>query len=150
MVPKLAYGFAIVITLVFLGATELTYINSTVAALVLSSGAVTALLFSAIKRRDVIVGQNEGQETIELKGAGLEAKLTGRRLLGENTLLFLFFCVLAYAFYAHHAANEEALRRIFEATVENTYVLSLNPEERERLKITMPESLKRKIRGREQ
>lgn len=149
MMSRIAYGIAIVITLVFLGATELTFINSTVAALVLSSGAVTALLVSAMKRRGGAVAQNEGQETIELKGAGLEAKVTARRLLGENTLLLVLGCALAYAFYAHHTSTEDALRKIFEATVENTYVLSLNPEERERLKITMPESLKRKIRVRE-
>jgi hypothetical protein len=146
MVLNLACGLAITITLLYLSATELTYINGTVAAVVLSSSAVAALLVSAMKAKGGIVSRNEGQESIELKGAGLEAKLTGRRLLGENTLLFILGCALAYSFYTHHTSNEEALKRVYEATVENTYVLSLSQAEREALKIAMPESLRKKIR----
>lgn len=86
-------------------------------------------------------------DSIELRGpAGLQAKLTGRKLLGENTLILVFICVIAYLGYVHHIANEEGLRRVYEALVENTYVLSLSQSERERLNVAMPESLRRKLK----
>jgi len=145
MARNLIYGIALAIALWFLSATELTYINGNVAAIIMASGAVTALAFSIVARRGGVVAN--GDDTVELKGpAGLSAKIPARRLLGENSLILIFCCVLAYFGYVHHTSNEEALKRVYEATVENTYVLSLSQADREALKIAMPESLRRKIR----
>jgi len=145
MARNLIYGIALAIALWFLSATELTYINGNVAAIIMASGAITALAFSIVARRGGVVAN--GDDTVELKGpAGLSAKIPARRLLGENSLILIFCCVLAYFGYVHHTSNEEALKRVYEATVENTYVLSLSQADREALKIAMPESLRRKIR----
>ena len=142
---NLAYGAALILGLVFLAAAELTYINGIAAVIIMVSGAFTALAFSIVARRGGVVAN--GDDTVELKGpAGLSAKIPARRLLGENSLLLIFCCVLAYFGYVHHTSNEEALKRVYEATVENTYVLSLSQADREALKIAMPESLRRKIR----
>ena len=145
MARNLIYGIALAIALWFLSATELTYINGNVAAIIMASGAITALAFSIVARRGGVVAN--GDDTVELKGpAGLSAKIPARRLLGENSLILIFCCVLAYFGYVHHTSNEEALKRIYEATVANTYVLSLSQAEREKLQIVMPESLRKQIR----
>lgn len=147
---NLSYAAAISLALWFLSATELTYINGKVAAIILVSGALTTLAFSVLHREREGAVNDGQQEVIELKAAGMEAKRTGRAILGENTLVLIFFCALSYFGYVHHTSNEEALRRVYEATVENTYVLSLSQPEREKLQIAMPESLRRKLRIREQ
>ncbi len=91
-----------------------------------------------------------GGDSIELSGpGGVKAKFTGKRLLGENTLFLLLIFALLYFGYVHHTSNEESLRKVYEALVENTYVISRPQDERERMNITMPESLRRKIRARE-
>jgi hypothetical protein len=60
--------------------------------------------------------------------------------------VLLFICVVGYFGYEHHKASEEAFKKIYEATVENTYVLSLPQAEREKLNISIPDSLRRKMR----
>lgn len=89
----------------------------------------------------------EGEETLEVKGFGMEGKATGRRLFTDNLIVLCIGGTLAFGVYRHHSSNEEALTRLFEAMAENTYVLSLPQAERERLNIAMPESLRRKVRS---
>ncbi len=170
MALNLAYGIALAIALWFLSTTELTFINGNVAALILASGAITALAFSMLARREGVVS-NESQElaaaaerylrtlsqeererlnneSIELTGAGLGIKARGHRLVSDNLSLLLLYCTFAAFMYYHHTTNMEMLARVLEATVENTYVLSLSQAERENLRLTMPESLRKKLRAR--
>jgi len=87
-----------------------------------------------------------GEQLLELEGFGLKGKLRGRRIFSENASIVFLFAMFAAFMYYHHTITVELLAKNLEATVENTYVLSLSPEEREKLRINMPESLKRKIR----
>lgn len=99
---------------------------------------------------------NGEDQTIEVKGLGLEGRLRGKRLVNANSLLLTAVCALAALGYQHHASSEEQhkkqgeeLRQIHEAMAENTYVLSLSQADREKLNIAMPDSLRRKVRSRE-
>jgi hypothetical protein len=166
---NLIVGILLCLTFTFLAGTELTYINGTVAALILSSAAVTALLVSSLRMKGGAVAHNEDgqgdltgpelvaaaqrylmsrseEQLLELEGFGMKGKVRGRRIFSDNTAMLLIFAMFAAFMYYHHTATLELLSKNLEATVENTYVLSLSPEEREKLRITMPESLKRKIR----
>jgi hypothetical protein len=57
---------------------------------------------------------------------------------------------IAYFLYVIYTDGEHAHLKIMEALNEQTYVLSLPQEKREALNISMPESLKTKIRKRRQ
>lgn len=89
------------------------------------------------------------EEVIEVKGFGIEGRARGRRL-STPALLLAGFCSLAAFGYQHDKQQSERLNQIHESMVENTYVLSLSQARREELNIAMPESLRRKIRPREQ
>jgi hypothetical protein len=171
------YGGALLVVTVLLAAFELTVINGNVAALILVSGALAALSFSALKLEGIGVSNREEliakadrlaaayyaalealpdgdpertryrtNGSIELTApGGITAKIP-KRLLGENTLLLLLIVAVGYFGYKHHESSEEWQRKIYEATIENTYVLSLPQAEREKLNISVPDSLRRKMR----
>lgn len=87
----------------------------------------------------------EEDEAIELGGFGVKGKITGRRIVTENGLVLVLFCALGWLLYNDHTANESQHQRLLDAIQENTYVLSLSQLDRERLRIDMPESLRRKL-----
>jgi len=167
MVRNFSYGIAVALTLLFLSATELTYINGNVAAVILASGAITALAFSVLhaRREGVVAKENrdlEGPELVaaaqryllsrneeqllELEGFGMKGKVRGRGLFSDNTAMLILFMMFAAFMFYHHTTTLDLLAKNLEATTENTFVLSLPPDQREKLNLAMPESLRRKIR----
>ena len=120
-----------------LGAYEVGFIQGQLAALILASGLVTSLVVSASGVRV--------SDTLELEGYGIKGRARGTDVL----VVLLFFALVALG-YLHHYQEEALLTKLLEAMTENTYVLSLPQAERERLNIVMPDSLRRKLRTREQ
>jgi hypothetical protein len=165
---NLTYAIAAALAMWILSATELTYINGNVAAIIMASGAITALAFSALQRRGGVMAQDQDrsgpelvaaaqryllslneEQLLELEGFGMKGKVRGRRLFSDHgAILLLFFMFSAFMYY-HHTTTLELLAKNLEATTENTYVSTLTQAERERLNLSMPESLRRKMRTRE-
>jgi hypothetical protein len=80
-------------------------------------------------------------EELEVSGMGWKAKLTGRQSLLYG--LVMAMCAgSAWSFYKTHEEHAQ-LRDLFSEVV---YVLSLKPEERERLRLDMPDTLRSKTR----
>lgn len=84
------------------------------------------------------------QESFEASGFGVNAKLTGRRLVSDNLLLIILFAVLLFMEYS----NQVLILKLTDTVAENSYILSLSQAERESLRIQMPDSLRRKLRER--
>ena len=135
---------------------EVGYLNGKVALLVVLASAMTALIFSmARKPEQIILSDYPGQDILEANvpgggGLKLKGKNLPERLLGDRGVMLILICAVAWFMWWHHTTTEDLLKKNLEATTENTYVLSLSQAEREGLRITMPDSLKRKMRNREQ
>jgi hypothetical protein len=134
-------------------AVEAYFTQGSFAAALLVGSLIAAFVFTAVNYNSGVMAMATGDETIEVEGPG-GSKV---RASGFTTAALLIACLLAYAGYLHHTANEAQLARIevqltrvFEAMSEQTFVLSLSQAEREKLNITMPESLRKKIRERSQ
>ena len=125
--------FVILGAIGLLGAWEVGFVQGQIAMLILASGLVTSVVFSA--------AQENGLDTLEVEGYGLKG-----RARGTDVLVVLLFFALVGLGYLHHLQEEALLNRVLEAMTENTYVLSLPQADRERLQIQMPDSLRRKIR----
>jgi uncharacterized protein HemX len=83
------------------------------------------------------------EESLEVAGpAGLKAKATGPQ---AAAVLLAGACTagLAWMFWTHDQRSEANHREVSEKLTEVVYVLSLSPEERARLRIDMPPSLRR-------
>jgi hypothetical protein len=74
---------------------------------------------------------------------GWKAAVKGRDLM--FVILLLSACALGYA---HHDASRADLREVKDKFEEMIYVLSLPQAEREKLNLTMPDSLRVKMRRR--
>lgn len=93
-------------------------------------------------------------DTMEVSGpAGFRLRVTGK----ESTVILFMATVgvcIWYTVFAHGQSTEEATRRIEERQMstnktleEMVYILSLSEEERRRLEISMPDSLREKQRN---
>lgn len=80
-------------------------------------------------------------DELEVSGMGWKAKLTGKQSLLYGLFLALV-CGSAWSFYKTHEEHAQ-LRDLFSEVV---YVLSLKPEDRERLRLDMPDTLRSKMR----
>jgi hypothetical protein len=138
---KLFIGALIVTFIVGIGLTEVQQLTSVNVSVILLACASGALLFSMAKRRSMAMAI-DGEQSLEVQGFGLKGVARG-----QTIAIFLLAIAVLFLGYQHHVSSDEKLTRLFEAIAENTYVLSLNQAEREALRIVMPESLKRKIRG---
>lgn len=74
---------------------------------------------------------------------GWKAAAKGRDVI--FVILLLGACALGYA---HHDASRSDLREVKDKFEEMIYVLSLPQTEREKLNLTMPDTLRQKIRRR--
>jgi len=127
---------------------EVGYVTVPSAGAMVVISAFCVLLFSIIKKVDKVTTEDE---SIAVGGLGFKAEAHGPKLLtggmGGNLVLFSMIVGIALLGYKHHLDSELQLTKIFEAMAENTYVLSLTPQEREKLNIAMPESLRKKLRN---
>jgi hypothetical protein len=84
-------------------------------------------------------------DELEVSGMGWKAKLSGRQSLLFGLLLV---CVMgsAWSFYKHREEVHEEHAQLRELLSEAVYVLSLKPEEREKLRLDMPDTLRSKMR----
>lgn len=130
------YALIVLVLLLLVAGTELTFINGNVAALTLAALSTTALFFSMAGGH---VANDEG-EAVRWKGFGNEVSLPAR-LLNNNMLVIAMFSVILFMQYK----ILDATQRLIEATAEYTYVLSLKQEARENLNIQMPDTLRRKL-----
>lgn len=93
------------------------------------------------------MAHDEGEQTFEAKGFGVEvkAKGSGKSLFSVNNCLFVIL-VLQVAQIAlliqHLLESSEQMRGV-------AYVLSLSPEEKARLNFVMPESIRKMMRQRD-
>lgn len=129
------YVLAALVLALLVAGTELTFINGKVAALTLAALSTTALFFSMAG-----VNVNDDGDAVKWKGFGNEVSLPSR-LLNNNLLIIGMFSVILFMQYKILDATE----KLIAATAEYTYVLSLNQEARERLRIQMPDSLRRRL-----
>jgi len=139
----------------FLAATEVGYVSGQYAAIVIVVVLVSSLAFSmARKPEQIILSDYPGQDVLKVDTPVGHGSFTGKnlpeRLLGDRAVTLIIICAVAWFMWWHHTTTEDLLKKNLEATTENTYVLSLSQAEREGLRITMPDSLKRKMRNREQ
>ena len=100
-------------------------------------------------------GGSNWRDSVILKGpGGFGAEFRGKHV--PNLLRFLIFLLLALLFaLGYQAAMEnrkehEALKGAIEIQAESqreiTYILTLPPADREALKLTMPDSLRKRMR----
>lgn len=86
------------------------------------------------------------EESVTVKAPG-GVSVTAR---GDRTATAVLVAVigvaLIYLVFMHHQSTEAALKKIEESLNNNTYVLSLSQERREKLGLDMPESLRIKTR----
>ena len=129
------YALAAFVLVLLVAGTELTFINGNFAALTLAALSTTALFFSMAGGH-----VNDDGDAVKWKGFGNEVSLPAR-ILNNNLLVVAMFSVILFMQYKILDATE----KLIQATAEYTYVLSLNQEARERLRISMPESLRKKI-----
>ena len=98
---------------------------------------------------------NNGRDEVRFRApGGFEAQFRGRYL--PNLLRFVIFLLLALLFVLGYQANNEmkiehsALKAAIEQQVEvqreATYILTLTQPQREALNLTMPDSLRKRIR----
>lgn len=158
MKSDLTIGVAILAVTGIVAGAEMGLVQGQAAALLLAAGAVTALIFSMMRKPEIDLRNYKGQDVLadpadelELKGPlGSGAKMTGRnlpeRLLGDRTVILILVCAVAWFMWYHHTESADLLRKNTEAIVENTFVASLSQEKKEALNLAMPESLRRKLR----
>lgn len=92
------------------------------------------------------------ENSIEAEAGGVKVKATGERV-ATYVLVSIIGAVFAWAALKHHDGTEtnhrevqQNHREVKEALSEVTYVLSLSQERRERLRLEMPDSMRRKVR----
>jgi len=94
------------------------------------------------------------EDTVRLRAGGVEAEFRGRHL--PNLIRFLIFLLLALLFALvyqgiqssqnEHAGLKAAIAEQTDAQREQTYVLTLTQAQREALNLSMPDSLRRRLR----
>jgi hypothetical protein len=83
------------------------------------------------------------EDSLELAGpAGLKAKATGTQA-AAGLLAIACTGIVGWQWWHHDQRTEANHREVSEKLTEVVYVLSLSPEERARLRIDMPPSLRR-------
>ena len=138
MLRNVIYGILIVF-LLLVGSVELGYtFNKSYSVHLLVAGAATAFLFSMAGgfTTGSVMANGEKDDAATWEGFGQKARIPTKMLTGVNILVVGMFAVILFMQY-----------RILESISEQTYVLSLSQPERERLNLTMPESLRKKIRA---
>lgn len=96
---------------------------------------------------DDSVAQKES-ESLEVKGFGLELTAKGQQLIW----LVVVISVVAGAgwfLYQHHLETIEGNAKILDRLDAMVYMLSLPQPERDKLRLTMPDSLRTKLRRRD-
>lgn len=137
MLRSVVYGILFAF-LLLVGSVELGYtFNKSYAVYVLVAGAATAFLFSMATTGSVMAN-GEKDDVATWEGFGQKARIPTKALTGANILVVGMFAVILVMQY-----------RIMESISEQTYVLSLSQAERERLNLTMPDSLRKKLKARE-
>lgn len=121
---------------------QLAYSDAGTTLLISGVFIVGTVLYSIGRPRGLAMAGD--QESFEASGFGVNAKLTGRRLVSDNLLLIILFAVLLFMEYS----NQVLILKLTDTVAENSYILSLSQAERESLRIQMPDSLRRKLRER--
>lgn len=86
------------------------------------------------------------EDSLEVQGPmGIKATAKGER---AAAWLLAIVCTAALSLlgFRHHDSTEANHREVKESLSEMIYVLSLSPEERARLNIAMPDSMRKKVR----
>ena len=95
----------------------------------------------------------ETQSEVEVKTPAGSIRARGTDIIA--ILVMIGIALMAYVLWEHKADSHEqqivdlnAMQKMSDSQVELGYLISLTPEERTKLKLEMPESLRRRIRDR--
>jgi len=149
-----AFGLVIFLIIVVVVVGELGHTFNARYSVLVFAGVITALFFhmAAGGAGGVTVMNRPLQDSIEVATPFGTVKAWG----GDKLLLFVIAAVVSY--FAYEIKSEQAqlgrieanLARNNDAIAEFTYVISLSQVDREKLNLSMPESLRRKMKtGRE-
>jgi hypothetical protein len=129
-----------------LSALEIRYVQGPVATVIFIAACITAFFFSVLeRRRGVRMANGDDEQVIEVSAGGglLKARASGKRLVSaENLLIVIFFMQLGQAWFTYqHFLDAQR------SNAEVTYILSLTSEEKAKLNLAMPESLRNRQRN---
>lgn len=90
---------------------------------------------------------------LDVEGFGLRARVRGHDII-VVVLIVLLFGAVGYLVWDHDHKNSERMtvlsagqQRVIEEVSALTYVMTLTAEERAKLNLSMPESLRKKLRS---
>ena len=93
-----------------------------------------------------------GNDKLEVEGFGVRARFRGHDVV-FLMLIILLFAVTVFLGYEHDTRSEKriesiiaAQERLVEEVSALTFVMTLSPDERTKLNIAMPDSLRKKLK----
>ena len=152
MKTSLLFGGAFLLICVV--GVEVGFVNGKVAALVLASSVLAALLFSfakGIPKTEAVMASGE-EDVIEGEGFGFKGKIKGPNVLtrsvGSPTLTNLLLCGIAAGLYLHDGSTTEALKRQAAAVEVANYLSTQSEERRQEIgkRMAEPDALRRLYR----
>lgn len=91
------------------------------------------------------MASRDSNESLNIDALGVKVKAQGADLK-VPLLVVMAFGALGYMGWQHHESQTRDAQRMSEQLSELVYVMSLTQEDRNRLQLSMPDSLRRKVR----